>query len=180
MPDTERKVVTSESYDSGDEVEQSWVDLQDGDGSVLVEQKKPVAIMNATRRYGVESLLKNQGGPEDIDVERLLKEKDLMGFITNVVVPSVLKPNAYWGDPQQLLSRLDPDVEADLRDRWDFDTMADGRVEDIVGRHLDGASFDLTNLSGDDFSRVMAAIIGGVDADRIRQGADDIDNQFRR
>lgn len=179
QPPTERRVTTQDEYEEQVH-ERTWVELEDGDGWFQVREIPPLGLLRDMEDYGVLEMMGGAGDDGDVDMEKVMRDGDLNGFINDVVLPNIVQPYAYWSDVDVLFGHVSDDVEADVRARYyDQDegdwTVADRTVADAVEQHLDGPVWDLGALSADDLMTVITGMTG-QDAEDLQEQAD---NQFR-
>jgi hypothetical protein len=90
-----RRVVEQDDYEQQVH-ETRWVELDDGDGDMEVREVPPLSLLRDMDSYGVMDMMGSEN--DDVDMEQVVRDGDLNGFIEDVVIPNILRPNAYWGD----------------------------------------------------------------------------------
>lgn len=173
QPDAERRVTSQDDYEEQVH-EQTWVELEDGDGWFQVQEIPPLGLLRDMEDYGVMEMM---GGGDDgeVDMEEVIRDGDLNGFINDVVLPNIVQPYAYWSDVTVLFRYLDDQQEQQVRQDVDVDQADDRMVADAVERHLDGPVWDLGALTEQDLMEVIVGMTGR-DQEELEEQAD---NRFR-
>jgi len=133
--DGSRRVPTQEEY-AEETRDSTWVDLEDGPGSMKILELPPLKLIRDMKQYGVSDLLGMDDG-DDIDMEALIVDGDFTSFLEATVLPNVLEPTCYW--------TVDEDAEETVGD-------ADG-------------DFDLAELTANDLMIVITSMTGQDPAD---------------
>lgn len=95
-------------------------------GLMDVEVTKPLEVVKAAQQYGVQSILNQDDG---IDKQELVGDGDDTGigpFMEYFVAPKIVRPKAYWYDP-------DPsDVDFDPSQAFDLSKLDEGDMGAVV------------------------------------------------
>lgn len=124
--------VTQTEYEA--DVRETNVIVLSNGGKMEVQECKPLEVVKAAQKYGVQSVIRQGDG---IDRDEMLGDGETTGigpFMDDFVAPKIQRPKAYWDDPDPS-SPIDPSTAFDLAvlDDADITTVIRG----VMGQRED-------------------------------------------
>jgi len=88
---SDHRTPTQDEYEAATS-DTRWVELEDFDGEVQVREVPPLRLLRGMEEHGVDGML-----TDDVEMDQVLADGDLSGFIEDVVLPNVVQPTCRWG-----------------------------------------------------------------------------------